>query len=411
MREEAAARQDGEARLWTKDFVLISLATFFIFMSFQMTMPTLPKYVQFLGAKESIVGLVTGVFTVSAVLIRPFVGRELDRRGRRGLYLQGLGLFIFSVLAYRWAPTAVVVLAIRFIHGLGWGAVTTAAGTIVTDLLPPARRGEGMGYYGMFSNLAMAVAPATGLFLLGRYNYPPVFFVAAAFAALAFLLATRLKRDEPLKGENLPAPALFEPRTLQPALVTFLIALSYGCLVTFLPLYAEHQGISNIGPFFTVYAVTLLVIRPLAGRLYDRYGPPTALVPGLALLIFALVLLSRAQTWAAFLLAGTFYGLGFGSAQPALQALTVADVPPSRRGAANATFFSAFDLGIGLGAIALGMVAQSIGYPGMFLAAAGGVILALAAYLFFHVLSRGRKILPSPPAAIDQELVGKAKPK
>lgn len=380
---EGVTARGLEARLWTRDFWLISLATFFLFTSFQMVMPTLPKYVQFLGAKESVVGLVTGVFTVSAVLVRPFVGRELDRRGRRGIYIQGLGLFLIAVLAYRWAPTAAIVLFVRFLHGIGWGTTTTAAGTIVTDLLPPSRRGEGMGYYGMFPNLAMAVAPATGLYLLARYDYPLVFYSSALLAALAFLLAMQLRRDDPPAGQDLPAPALFEPRALYPSFVTLLMALSYGCVVTFLPIYAEHRGIANIGPFFTVYAVTLMATRPLAGRVYDRYGPHTALVPGLVLLTLALIFLSRAQSLAAFLLAGVFYGLGFGSAQPALQALTVAGVPPSRRGAANATFFSAFDLGIGTGAVLLGLVAQIIGYPGMFLAAAGGVVLALGAYLLF----------------------------
>lgn len=373
-------RPEQRPALWTRDFWLISLATFFIFTSFQMLMPTLPKYLQFLGAREGIVGLVAGLFSVSALLIRPFIGHELDRRGRRGIYLYGLGFFVLAVLAYRWAPGVWTVFAIRLFHGVAWGMVTTAAGTIVSDIVPPSRRGEGMGYYGMFANLAMAVAPASGLYVLYHYNYPPVFYGSAVLAAVALLLATRLRHNEPRQDPPSPAAPLYEPRALYPALIALLVTFNYGSVVTFLQLYAEQRGITNIGPFFTVYAVTLMSTRPFAGRLYDRLGPHSVIVPGLALIAVALLFLSQAQSLPVFLVAGILYGLGFGAAHPALQALTVTGVPPSRRGAANATFFSAFDLGIAAGALLLGLVAQVSGYPTMYLTAAGVVLLALATY-------------------------------
>ncbi|CEP68964.1 Major facilitator superfamily [Moorella glycerini] len=373
-------------RIWTRDFILLSLASFLIFTGFQMLMPTLPKYVAALGGDNLVVGFTMGIFTISAVLVRPWLGREMDRRGRRGIYLLGLLIFAVAVLGYSISPSILILFLFRLLHGAGWGGSTTAGGTIVTDILPPQRRAEGLGYYGLFSNLAMAIAPALGLLVLDLAGFKVLFFTSAALALAATLVAGKIKMPAVATRGGSP-PAFFEPKALHPSLIAFFMTITYGGVVTFLTLYAAERGIANIGLFFTFYAAALMLIRPLAGMVADRYGQGPVLVPGLLAATLATLILALAGSLPVFLVAAVLYGLGFGAAQPTLQAMAVAGVAPNRRGAANGTFFSAFDLGIGLGSTLLGVVARFTGFAGMYAVAS---LFGLAGLLTFLAGRKGR---------------------
>ncbi|KJS86770.1 MAG: hypothetical protein JM58_06325 [Peptococcaceae bacterium BICA1-8] len=375
---------NSQPKLWTRDFILICIATFCIFGGFQILMPILPKYAQTLGADEKVVGLINGLFTITAVSVRPFIGRELDIRGRKEIYLMGLFIFFLAVVGYLWAPTLLLILAFRLVHGVGWAGVSTAAGTIVADIVPPARRGEGMGYYGVASTLAMAIAPALGLTLIVKYDFSLVFIVSLVLTAGAFLAGRAINFSPAPKATiGKQKAVLFDPRALKSALVMFFMTLSYGGLVTFLPLYAEKQGIVNIGPFFTVYALALLVTRPFAGKYYDRKGPDHIVLVGMIAMFLGTFILAQTSTMAIFLVCGILYGIGFGSVQPTLLAMALHGVEPHRRGAVNGTVFTAFDLGIGIGSLALGMIANGFGYSNMYLIASMGPLTGLALFFFW----------------------------
>src|SRR5690625_290737 len=131
-------------KIWTRDFVLICLANFFIFLGFQMTLPTIPLFVKDLGGSDQIVGLVVGVFTFSALIFRPYAGHALESRGRQFVYMVGLILFAFSVGSFAIVTSIVFLIIMRVVQGIGFGFATTATGTIATDIIPPHRRGEGM---------------------------------------------------------------------------------------------------------------------------------------------------------------------------------------------------------------------------------------------------------------------------
>ncbi|MCL6447821.1 MAG: MFS transporter [Armatimonadetes bacterium] len=367
-------------KLWTRDFLLICLSNLATFMGFQMLMPTLPVYVDFLGGKESEIGLVIGFFTISAVIIRPVAGKGVDTYGRRGIYLLGLLVFTLSCLLYNWTYTIPLLLLVRFLHGFGWGASSTAAGTVAADVIPKQRLGEGMGYYGLAATIAMAVAPATGLYLINEFSFPVLFYASTGLAALAFLLGSLIHYRKMPAARAETKGALFEKSAFRPSLVIFFVAMSYGSVVSFIALYAAEKGIANIGVFFTVYAVTLAFTRPFSGILLDRKGYDVVVYPGLLAIAAALLLLSRAEYLGMFLLAGVFYGIGFGSVQPGMQALTVRNVAFHRRGAANGTFFSAFDLGIAVGALLWGAASQAVGYSQMYLWTALPVLVALILY-------------------------------
>lgn len=366
--------------LWTRDFALVCLYNLIIFISFQMLMPTIPVYVDALGGSGVVVGLVTGIFTVSAVAIRPWTGLRLDGHGRRGIWLAGAAIFTLAVLGYNWAYTIVLLLMLRIVHGFGWGIVTTSAATVATDLMPLPRRGEGMGFFGLGANLGMAVGPAIGFFAANRYGFPFLFWTAAVISLLALLVVTtiRVPRVRPTRGG--PAPALWEPSAVKPSLVMYFATFTWGGVATFIALHAGEHGISNAGVYFSAYAITLMLARPVMGMLFDRCGHRVVVIPGMLLLSAGMVLLGLATNLSLFLLAAVVNGLGFGAVHPAFQALAVASCAPNRRGAAQATFTSAFDLGIGTGAVFLGLLAQYVGYQGMYIASAGMALVGLAIY-------------------------------
>ncbi|HHY94218.1 MAG TPA: MFS transporter, partial [Firmicutes bacterium] len=314
---------EGRARaaLWTRDFLLISLANLAVFTGFQMLMPTMPVYVQSLGGSETMMGLVIGIFTLSAVAIRPLVGWALDAVGRKVILLLGLAVFVFSALLYGWAPSVAALLGIRLLHGCGWGFSTTAAGTVAADVIPAERLGEGMGFFGLAGTIAMAVAPALGLYVIDRFSFLALFGLSASLAAVALLLAAPIGYRLPHPTDQAATPTrpavsgrpratFFEPGAVRPGLVTLLTNTTYGAVVTFLALYATQQGIANIGPFFTVYAVTLALTRPLSGVLMDRRGFDVVVVPGLICVAVAMLLLSVSRHLGMFLVAAVFCGLG-----------------------------------------------------------------------------------------------------
>lgn len=373
--------------LWGKDFILITIISLFTFMGFQMLLPTLPVYAKSFGGSDASAGLVVGVFTVSATLIRPFVGQALDVYGRKGIFFIGMIIFMGSVLAYIWAPSLILLFLIRFIHGFGWGLTSTASGTIAADIIPRSRMGEGMGYYGLASTISMALAPALGLFLVDRYSFH-ILFVLSSLMVVISIIFSGFINYRPVSTAKRLKFSLIEKAALRPTLVIFFVTMTYGGIVAFIALYAAEKGISNIGSFFTVYAATLAITRPFAGRLSDKKGFDIVVIPGIISIIIAMVLLYFAAGIQWFLLAAVVYGIGFGTVQPSLQALAVLKSPGERRGAANATFFTGFDLGIGLSSIMWGVVAEFTGYSLIYLLSVIPVLAALACYLLL-----GRKQL------------------
>ncbi len=367
--------------LWTRDFILISLTNLTMFLGLQVLLPTLPVFVDYLGGNDSHVGMVIGVFTVSAMIIRPWAGFMLDTKERRGILLGGLAVFVISAIAYNWAATITFLMLMRFLHGLGWGACTTAAGTVAADIIPRPRMGEGMGYFGLATAVSMAVAPAAGIFIINNYSFTYLFFTSATLALLALIFSLGIRYEKVTKDVNAPKPTLFEKSALRPSLVIFFVTTTFGSIVSFLVLYANQRGIDNIGPYFSVFALIMLVSRPVSGILVDKRGYNIVVVPGILLLVASMLILSVSHTMWMFLLAAALYGLGFGSVQPSMQALAVRNAEPNRRGAVNSTFFSAFDLGIGGGAMVWGIVAQITGYPLIYAIASIPGLIALATYL------------------------------
>ncbi|GAB6172093.1 MFS transporter [Paradesulfitobacterium aromaticivorans] len=377
--------------LWTKNFFLVLLSNFATYIGFYLLLPTLPIYIKEMSGKESLTGLAMGVFLISAVLIRPFAGRALDKHGRRGIYLTGLAVFTVCSLAFNWVHGLAVFLLFRFIQGFGWGYCNTAAGTVAADVIPKSRLGEGMGYFGLAMSVAMGIAPAISLFIIEKYTFNVLFSVSALAVAVSLLAAVLIRYRKANLNPGTVNAVLIEKRALRPSLVAFFITLVYSSVLSFLALYGEQRGISGIGIFFTVYAITITLSRPMLGRIADQHGFDLVIIPGLVIVTLTMILFYLSQTLTMFILAGIVFGIGFGAVQPSLQALSVLNVPPERRGAAVGTYFTAFDIGVGLGSVVWGIVADAAGYSMMYLLNVIPAVLALAFYLAF---SRQSQVVP-----------------
>jgi MFS family permease len=362
--------------------VVLWLASFAFFFSFFLLLPTLPIYLRRLGASDGAIGLVMGCFAITSMLLRPWTGWGADRWGRRPFMLAGVAVFVVAPIGYALSAGVLAFVAVRLLHGAGMALFPTAATAVVADVAPADRRGEFLGLFGAAGSIAMALGPITGVGLEARFGFRSLFAVAAGTALVAAALATATR--ETLAG---PSAAPFRPAAtlsgpaLAPSLIIGCLMLTYGALVTFLPLHAQRLGV-NPGIFFLVYALVLTVTRGPAGRLSDRVGRVPAAATGLAVAAVALSVLALGTGATALAVVGALYGLAGGIAQPALMAWCVDVVPPGDRGRAMGTFFTALELGIAIGAMSSGLAVARWGFASTFLATAGvalaGAVLPLA---------------------------------
>ncbi|MDR3315231.1 MAG: MFS transporter [Coriobacteriales bacterium] len=400
--------RSSKPRLWTGGFIGITIANLLIFSGFHMLTSTLALHVEGLGAPEALIGWVTASTTLAAIFVRPVIGAALDLYGRKGLLLVGILALAASVAAVPFFPFVSAVLVMRTLQGIGWGIANTAASTVAADLIPKGRFGEGIGFFGLASSVAMTIAPALSLTLFESFGIGLPMWVSAGGLCAAFVVALFLRyqpiaqitaREKPAveasaqASRPLRSPLLqrfFERRAILPAVMGFFVMCSYGAIVTFVALSSQHREIGSAALFFVVIAVTMLVSRPVFGKLTDTRGHRLPLLLGLCFIIAGLIVLALAQSMLVLLISAPILGIGYGSANPAMQTMAIASAEPSRRGVATATFFVGFDGGIGIGSGVAGVLVQFLGYSGMY--AACVVLPLITAAIYFssqrHTLSK-----------------------
>ncbi len=372
--------------LWTKSFVFLLIANLFTAVGFQILLPTLPMFVSLHEGNSSDVGLVIGVLTIAAVLIRPFSGAASDTLGRKIILAIGVFICFLAMVFYFWASTIPSILFVRIVHGIGWGIATSAFGTLASDMVPASRRGEGIGYFGFASLIAGALGPFIGIGLMNQFDFTAVlgFSAVSTFLSLTALLLIKLPKFEGFHSQSSSIMArLVESSSLFPSVLMGLLGLVYGGIVSFITLFGTEVGIQNVGWFFLINAISSFLIRPLSGRLFDKKGHIYVLLPGALLSLTGVLLLSYATSTLHLSFAAFFFGFGMGAIQPSLQAWVINRAAPSRRGAANATFFSAFDLGISGGAIMLGGVARAFNYAIMYRCSSLILVIFMITYLVY----------------------------
>jgi len=370
--------------------LLICLSTFLFSGSMFLLFAVLPLFVvNELHGAESQVGLIMGAFAISAVLSRPISGRIVDLWSRKTGLRIGALIYGISPALYTLAASVPAMFALRFFHGIGIAIYTTAGSVFVADNAPPARRGEAMGYYGMAMNLAMAIGPALGIALIDHIGFDGLFWVASLLGLLSFVLVQFL--HEPVRhhlheGQALARPALFSRVALFPGFVAMCMTMTFGTVVSFLPLFVQQHKLGNVGLFFVVYSVVVVVLRPVSGRLSDRFGRSAIIIPGMFFLVLSMVVLAYSVSMSGLLFAAVLQGIGFGSVHPSIMALVVDRSTVHDRGPALATLMMAFDIGVGVSAIGLGQVLERTDFTTMYLCAAGialiGTLTVIVATFF-----------------------------
>lgn len=371
----------AEQKILTFNFAALFSAAFLIFFALDFFIPVLPFYVVDRGGREEAVGLLMGLFTFSSVILRPFQGRMADRTGRKKLLLLGIAAYALAGLGLIALPSVGLLFLIRALQGLGWGAFLLAFNTMAIDLAPPARRGEAVGLMGIAPPLSLATAPLLGE-LLRRMSgsYTLLFAVSVAAALAALLLAALIKEQPPDRAAVAGGMPLLSRKVLFPSLMIFFTTFTFGGIITFLPLLGRERGIPAVGVFFTVFALTAMVIRPLTGRLSDRWGRPALFLPGLVILSLSFVVIALAGTTGWLLLGGFLFGCGMGAANPSIMALAADRLAAGERGVGMATYTAAFDLGIVAGSILLGFFLAWLNFFHLFLICAAAALLPLAIY-------------------------------
>ncbi len=372
-------------KIWNRNFIFLILSNFLMYITYYAILSALPIYlVSDLHASKVQVGLVVGIYTIASVLVRPFSGYALDRFGRRTVFLLALVIYSMFFAGYLVAVSMLSIILLRFAQGLAWGFTTVSGSTIAVDITPKSKRGEGIGYFALSTTLGMSVGPVIGLFVCNLWGYTAM-FVSGCFISLASLgcaYAVQLRRRFVLgKRIQLQWNSMFDKASVRPSANVFLTMIAYGALLSFIALYGREIGIRNSSLYFLIFSMGIAAARLTSGKEFDRNGPRRILTLCLILLIIGFPLLALAKNAVLFYLSAIIIGFGNGVIFPTFQSMVNNLADSRHRGAANSTLYTAVDLGMGLGMILAGLIAQHISLSAIFWMSA---LVCSAGLLFFR---------------------------
>lgn len=376
--------QSQQVKLWNKDFILIIVINFLVFMNHLMILSTFPFYIEYLGGSEAVAGFAAALFSIIAVVFRPFIGWMLDNGKRKIILIIGLCGMALMPIGYLVFATLYLAFVCRMLHGASLAFSNTSTSTIATDIIPKPRFAEGMGMFGLATALATAVAPALGLALMDYMGFTMLFLFAAVSIVIALILFLMMKVPKvEVEKKPLNLKGLIDKDAVPASATALVFMLTYGALENFTAKFAAEQNLPSGGIFIAVMAVALLLTRLLAGKVTDRHGESFFAYSCNAAMLIAFLLMGLFPNVVTYLLAAVLAGFGFGGLEPALQSMAVAIAPPERRGSANSTFLCAYDIGIGVGGGIAGVLISSFGYSQMFVIMTVFNILSVVIYVLW----------------------------
>lgn len=376
--------QSQQVKLWNKDFILIIVINFLVFMNHLMILSTFPFYIEYLGGSEAVAGFAAALFSIIAVVFRPFIGWMLDNGKRKIILIIGLCGMALMPIGYLVFATLYLAFVCRMLHGASLAFSNTSTSTIATDIIPKPRFAEGMGMFGLATALATAVAPALGLALMDYMGFTMLFLFAAVSIVIALILFLMMKVPKvEVEKKPLNLKGLIDKDAVPASATALVFMLTYGALENFTAKFAAEQNLPSGGIFFAVMAVALLLTRLLAGKVTDRHGESFFAYSCNAAMLIAFLLMGLFPNVVTYLLAAVLACFGFGGLEPALQSMAVAIAPPERRGSANSTFLCAYDIGIGVGGGIAGVLISSFGYSQMFVIMTVFNILSVVIYVLW----------------------------
>lgn len=384
-------------RLLTRGFLRLWLLSFTTFLSAFQLLPAIPLRILELGGSKASAGLFLAVYAWASALSAPLTGTLADRLGRRrSLLIASLTFIVFSLL-YGVIQNFILLLVIGCFHGAVWSWLITASAALMTDHVPESRRTEGIAYWGLASSLAVAIAPSIGL-ALGRRSWLLLCVEMAILSVMMFVIVLGSEDDTPARADKSEQRIpLVDFRVMIVALTLATASFGYGGLTSYAALLAHDRGIAPESLFFTVFAVSILCLRLFTARLWDRIETRRLLIPCLAIIPPALLLMAVAHSAIAVAVSAAVFGIGLGGAYPAFASWVLKRTEPSRRAATFGSVLWAFDIGIGSGSLVVGALIDRYSYTTAFSVA--GAIAALAIPVF---------LLTSP--RLGEDLSGKTRP-
>ena len=382
-------------RLVTPVYCFILAANFLLYFGFWLLIPVLPFYLsEIFNAGNSTIGIILSCYTVAALCIRPFSGYFLDSFARKPLYLLAYFIFMTMFAGYIIAGSLVLFILFRIIHGVSFGMVTVGGNTVVIDIMPSSRRGEGLGYYGLSNNIAMAVGPMSGLFLHDAgMSYTTIFCCSLGSCIAGFICASLVKTPykPPVKREPISLDRFILLKGIPAGISLLLLSIPYGMTTNYVAMYAKEIGINaTTGFFFTFMAVGMAISRIFSGKIVDKGKITHVISAGLYIVVFSFFLLSACVyiiNWNSmacgiiFFAVALLLGVGFGIMFPAYNTLFVNLAPNNQRGTATSTYLTSWDVGIGIGMLTGGYIAEVSTFDKAYLF---GACLTIISMLYFN---------------------------
>lgn len=391
-------------KLWTKSFILLTLSSLLLFLNLQMLLSTFPAYVkQAFQASDLGASLVISVFAATAIVARLLTSYFIRRINRNIILCIGLAIAALNTGLNIVAPSVNTLLIMRAGYGFGFGIASVIIPTIVSQVIPSRRMGEGIGYFGLSTSLAMSVGPMIGLNIFNQYGFDslallgtvaviliyPILFILRGHIAVHRDTRQAVQEEKSFKHAENSKKAM--PMTLLlPALLNVILSITYSGILSFIALFGQELQLSQVGLFFLFNAMSILIIRPISGKIFDRKGPASVLIPACISIIISMLVLSFTSSMLMLIISALLYGLGFGSIQPTLQAWMLNTTPKEQHGTANSMFYNATDVGVAVGALLLGAIASATSYAVMYRYSAASMILFIIIFVAVRMIA-GRR--------------------
>lgn len=370
-------------KLWTLSYLNVCIANFLMACSFNLLMPSIPLYItEYLGVPQTKTGIVLASYAIAILMIRPFSGYLVDLYSRKKILLISFICYVAIFFGYFYAVTIFVFVIVRFFHGITWGLSTVSSSTLAIDLVPSERRAEGIGYFGTFMNVAMAIGPFIAIHIYQNYSFQILLYCAIFMGILGIVAASFIKAPERPKLER--EKVSFDRFFLLPAWPIFLNQLlpsfAWGTIGPFVAQYGKQINIPNAGIFFLFWAGGIIVSRIFSGRMVDKGYIHLVNTSAMAIVATAFLGFALIHNIVAFCVSGLFIGIGFGMMFPALQTLYINMAENNQRGTANSTYLVGFDLGLALGMLVGGYISGIYSFEILFMVASGLCFFSILVY-------------------------------
>ena len=375
-------------RLWSPAFINYGISSGILYMTQYVLVAALPIVITSeLSGSDLDAGLAMTYFQIGTIVCRLFAGRLIDGFNKRVVLLLSTALFFIIMGLFNFTTSLEAIFVLRGLHGVVFALGTTVMAALAVLVLPPNRKGEGINMFAIFSNVAMVLGPAIGLYALASYGSIALYLFLTIMTGLDLVLSNciplskELAMPKPSTHKGWHISQFIEKRSLPWALMGLFIGFTYSGVLVFIPIELNSMGSGIWGSaFFAIFAVMIIISRPLVGKAYARYGSKYIIYPGLVLFILGLLALGIATTPLTIILTAPLLGLGYGAAQPAFQALAIQSAPIERAGVSTATYFLALDISVGAGSVILALLASAVGYQYLYMFTAVIMIVALALY-------------------------------